>query len=126
MRFISIPRTTSIGHRLLSFDWVLGADIPHRCLCPADEDQKQALGDLGLGQILFRQLVFALPCRAIDDWDVVRFGVAANATAEAASHAHQAGVFERLVRSGQRSPPHAEPTRIMPRAEVGRARRVVV
>ena len=51
MRFISIPRTTSIGHRLLSFDWVLGADIPHRCLCPADEDQKQALGDLGLGRL---------------------------------------------------------------------------
>jgi putative SOS response-associated peptidase YedK len=32
-----------IGHRLLSFDVVLRADIPHRRLRPTDQDQKQAL-----------------------------------------------------------------------------------
>src|SRR5271157_4830280 len=30
------------GHRLLSFDVVLRADIPHRRLRPTDQDQKQA------------------------------------------------------------------------------------
>jgi hypothetical protein len=32
---------------------VLGADIPHRRLRPTDQDQKQALGDLRLGQVFF-------------------------------------------------------------------------
>ena len=50
-----------IGHRLLSFDVVLRADIPHRRLRPTDQDQKQALGDRRLGQIFFRKVVLALP-----------------------------------------------------------------
>jgi hypothetical protein len=29
-----------IGHRLLSLDVVIGADIPHRRLRPADQDKK--------------------------------------------------------------------------------------
>jgi hypothetical protein len=41
----------NIGHRLLAFDVVFGADIPHRRLRPTDQDQKQALGDGRLGQI---------------------------------------------------------------------------
>src|SRR5262249_12954976 len=43
---------------------------------------------------------------------------AANATAEPAGHPHEVGVFECLIRSGQRPPPHTEPTRIMSHAEV--------
>src|SRR4029077_1851393 len=31
---------------------------------------------------------------------------------------HQVGVFERLIRSGQRPPPHTEPARIMAHAKV--------
>src|SRR5215813_8358068 len=46
------------------------------------------------------------------------FGIAANATAEPAGHPHEVGVFECLIRSGQRPPPHTEPTRIMSHAEV--------
>src|ERR1700730_6158124 len=55
-----------IGHRLLAFDVVFGADIPHRRLRPTDQDQKQALGDRRLGQIFFHKVVLALSCRTID------------------------------------------------------------
>ena len=53
-----------IGHRLLSFDVVLRADIPHRRLRPTDQDQKQALGDLWSGpDILLR----GRACAALPD-----------------------------------------------------------
>ena len=55
-----------IGHRLLSFDVVFRPDIPHRRLGPADQHQKQTLGDRCLGQIFFRKVVLALPCRTVD------------------------------------------------------------
>jgi len=99
--------------------WCLAADIPHRCLRPSDQDQKQALRDLRLGQIFFGKIVLALPCRTVDQRNAVGFGVTANATAEAAGQPHQVGVFQRLIRSGQRPPPDTEPTRIMSHAEVG-------
>src|SRR5712672_628720 len=50
--------------------------------------------------------------------NAVRLGITANATAEPAGQPHKVGVFERLVRSGQRPPPHPEPTRMMAHAEV--------
>ena len=108
-----------VGHRLLAFDVVFGADMPHRRLCSTDQDQKQALGEFRLRQVFFRKVVLALPRRTADQGDVVRFGVTANAAAEPAGQPHQVGVFERLVRSGQRPPPHTKPARIMPHAEVG-------
>ena len=74
-----------IRHRFLSLDVVLGADIPHRCLRPSDQDQKQAVRDLRLGQIFFGKIVLALPCRTVDQRNAVGFGVTANATAEAAA-----------------------------------------
>ena len=46
------------------------------------------------------------------------FGITANATAEPAGQAHQVRVFERLIRSGQRPPPHTEPARGMAHAKV--------
>src|SRR3977135_3270924 len=49
---------------------------------------------------------------------IVRFRITANATAEPAGHPHQVGVFKRLIRSGQRPPPHPEPARIMAHAEI--------
>jgi hypothetical protein len=64
---------------------VLCADIPHRRLRPADQDQKQALGDFGPGQIFFREVVLALPCRTVDHGNVMGFGITANATAEPVS-----------------------------------------
>src|SRR5215471_8038079 len=73
-----------IRHGLLSLDVVLCADIPHRRLRPSDQDQKQALRDLRLGQIFFGKVVLALPCRTVDHRNAVGFGVTANATAEAA------------------------------------------
>src|SRR6202022_50104 len=50
---------------------------------------------------------------------LARFRITANATAEPAGQPHQVGVFERLIRSGQRPPPHTEPAWIMAHAEVG-------
>jgi hypothetical protein len=41
-----------IGHRLLFLDVVIGADIPHGRLGPADQDEKQSLGDGGPGEIV--------------------------------------------------------------------------
>jgi hypothetical protein len=75
---------------------VLRADIPHRRLRPTDQDQKQALGDPRLGQVFFRKLMLALPCRTVDHGNVVRLDITANATAE------PAGVM-RLRRSKQAS-----------------------
>src|ERR1700739_1037562 len=50
--------------------------------------------------------------------NVVGFRITANRTGEPAGHPHQVSVFERLVRSGQRPPPHTEPAGIMAQAEV--------
>ena len=50
-----------IGHRLLSLDVVIGADIPHRCLRPANQDDKHALGDGGPGEIVLCDVVLAIP-----------------------------------------------------------------
>jgi hypothetical protein len=99
--------------------WCLAPDIPHWRLRPTDQDQKQALGDLRLGQVFLRKIVIALPCRTVDHGNVAGFGLTANATVEPAGQPHQVGVFERFIRSGQRSPPHSESTRIMAHAEVG-------
>ena len=107
-----------IRHRLLSFDVVFRADIPHRRLRPTDQNQKQALGHRRLGEIFFGKLMLALPCRTVDHGDAVCLGITANATAEPAGQPHKVGVFERLVRSGQRPPPHPEPARTMAHAEV--------
>ena len=49
----------------------------------------------------------------------MRFGIAANATAETAGQPHQVGIFEGFVRPGQRPPPHTEPAGIMPHPEIG-------
>jgi hypothetical protein len=53
-----------MGHRLLSFDGVFRADIPHRRLRPTD--QNQALGDRCLGEIFFRKVMLALSYRTVD------------------------------------------------------------
>src|SRR5258705_13719267 len=55
-----------IRHRLLFFDVVSRADIPHRRLRPTDQNQKQTLGHRRLGQIFFRKLRLALSCRTVD------------------------------------------------------------
>src|SRR3954464_1066817 len=69
-------------------------------------------------EIFFGKLMLALPCRTVDHGDAVCLGITANATAEPAGQPHKVGVLERLVRSGQRPPPHPEPARTMAHAEV--------
>src|SRR5215831_3753632 len=93
LRVANVKRVVvDIRHGLLSLDVALCADIPHRCLRPSDQDQKQALPDLRLGQIFFGKVVLALPCRTVDHGNIVGFGIAANATAEPAGHPHEVGV----------------------------------
>src|SRR5262249_50555538 len=62
--------------------------------------------------------MLALSCRTVDHGNVVGFRITTNATAEAAGHPHQGGVFERFIRSGQRPPPNTEPARIVSHAEI--------
>src|SRR3984893_16334679 len=71
------------------------------------------------GAIFCGNVVLALPHRTVDDRNIVRFGIAANATAETAGQPHQVGIFEGFVRPGQRPPPPPKPTGTMPHAEVG-------
>ena len=63
--------------------------------------------------------MLALPRHAVDDRNVVRFGIASNAPAEPAGQPHQMGIVQGFVRSGERPPPHAETTRTKPHTEVG-------
>ena len=76
------------------------------------------MGDLGLGQIFFGQVVLALPGRTVDHGNVVGLGITAQAAAEPAGEPHEIGVLERLVRSGERPPPQPEPAGKMPVAEI--------
>ena len=48
----------------------------------------------------------------------LRFGIAADATAETARHAHQMRVVQCLIRPGQRPPPQTESARVMPHPEI--------
>jgi hypothetical protein len=64
-----------IGHRLLSLDVVVGADIPHRCLGSTDQDEEQSPSDGGLGPIVLGNVVLALSRRTVDEGNVARLGV---------------------------------------------------
>jgi hypothetical protein len=79
--------------RFLSFDVVVGADSPHRGLCPTDEYEKQALGDLGLGQIFFGKVVLALPDRTVDHRNVVGLGVPRTRRLNRPASRNQVGVL---------------------------------
>lgn len=70
------PIDTSIGH------WT-SARFPYRGLGATLEDEKQPLGDLGLGEIFLGDVVPTFPCGAVDDRNIVRFRTAAKAATEA-------------------------------------------
>ena len=50
-----------VGHWLFALEVMVGADVPHRHLGATDQDEKQPSGDLGLGQIFFRDVVLTFP-----------------------------------------------------------------
>jgi len=50
-----------IGHRLLWFDVMVGANVPYRRLGRPHQNQKQALRDFGLCQVFFREFMLAFP-----------------------------------------------------------------
>src|SRR3984893_2455736 len=104
--------------RLLPLKVVIRLDVPHRCLGATDQDQKQTFDDRCLGQIIVGDVMLTLPCHTLDDRNVVRLGVASHASTEPAGQPHQVSVVQRVVRSGERPPPHAETARTMPHPEV--------
>ncbi|MGH9629083.1 MAG: hypothetical protein ACRD7E_12235 [Bryobacteraceae bacterium] len=73
-----------VWHGLLPLEVMLAADVPHRRLGAADENQKQALSDLRLRQVLFGEVMLALPDRAVNDRNAICFRIAADTTAETA------------------------------------------
>src|SRR5262252_8996663 len=73
----------------------------HRRLGPADQDEKQSLGDGGPGEIVFCDVVLALARRTVDNRNVIRFGIAANAPTKTASQSHHMSVVQRGVRSSE-------------------------
>ena len=77
----------------------------YRGLGATYQDEKQPLGDLGLGQILLCDVVFTFPHRAVDDRNIVRFRIAANAATEAPRHPHQMSVVQGVIGPGQCLPP---------------------
>src|SRR6201984_1850955 len=107
-----------IGHRLLFLDVVIGADIPHRRLGPADQDEKQSLCDGGPGEIVFRDVVLAFPRRTVDKRNVIRLGIAANAPPKTASQPHHMSVVQRGVRSSELPPPQPETACVMSHPEI--------
>ena len=50
-----------VGHRLFPFDVMIGADIPHRRLRAAHQNEKQPSSDLRLRQVFFREIMLAFP-----------------------------------------------------------------
>ena len=58
-----------VRHRCLPLEVMIGADIPYRGPRATHQNQEQPSGDLRLGQILFRDIVFPLPNRTVDDRD---------------------------------------------------------
>ena len=66
-----------VGHGPFPLDVMIGADIPHRRLRAAHQNEKQPSGDLGLGQVFLGDIMLALPDRTIDDRNAMGSGVAA-------------------------------------------------
>src|SRR5450755_2555585 len=93
--------------------------VPYRCLGSTDQDQEQSFGDRCLCQMRIGHVMLALPCDAVDDWNVVRSGIAAHSPAEPAGQPHQMGIVQGFVRSRERPPPHTEATGTISHAEIG-------
>src|SRR5271169_6143397 len=104
---------------LLPLKVIVRLYVPYRCLGPTNQNQEQTFGDRCLGQVLIGHVMLALPRGAVDDWNVVRFGIAAHAPAEPAGQPHQMGVVQGFVRARERPPPHTEAAGTMSHAEVG-------
>jgi hypothetical protein len=84
-----------VGHLLeqlgeLAVDALL--DLPKRGWGAGDQDQKDALADLVLGQVLLSQQVLALARPAIEQRDALGLGPTSHPAREAACQAHEMGV----------------------------------
>ena len=52
----------NIWHRLLFLDVMVRADIPHRCLCSTDQNQKQSVGHAGLCHMFLGNVMLTIAC----------------------------------------------------------------
>jgi len=97
---------------------MVSADFPYGDTGAANKDEKHPSRDVGFSQVLSGNIMFALPHPAVDDRNIVRLGIAPNATTETAGHPHQVGVIQGFIRPGQRPPPGAESSGSVPHAEI--------
>jgi hypothetical protein len=93
-------------------------DLPYRSLGATYQDEKQTLGDAGLSQIFFGDVVFPLPHAAVDERNIMRLGIGAKAATEATRHPHQMGVVQGVIGSGQGFPPDMKAPGRMSHTEV--------
>src|SRR5262249_55211352 len=75
-----------------------------------DQNQEQPWLSIVARQGLFGDLMFPLTALAVNHGNASGFGESSQATAEAASQAHQVGVVQMLFRAVQLLPPRSEPT----------------
>ena len=107
-----------IRHRLLRLDGIVLPHIPHARLRPAHQDEEQSPLHDGCFPVLFGNIVLPFSGAAVDHGNLVGLGIGANATAEAASQAHQVVVVEGLVGTGSASPPSPETGGFVPHSIV--------
>ena len=107
-----------VGHGLLAFEVMGPGDVPYRGLGATHEDEKQPLGDLGLGQIFLGDVVLTFPHGAVDDRNIVRFRIAAKAATEATRHPHQMSVVQGVIGPSQGLPPYMKAPGRMSHTEV--------
>ena len=93
-------------------------DVPYRGLGATHEDEKQPLGDLGLGQIFLGDVVLTFPHGAVDDRNIVRFRITAKAATEATRHPHQMSVVQGVIGPSQGLPPYMKAPGRMSHTEV--------
>jgi hypothetical protein len=68
--------------------------------------------------IVFCNVVLALARRTVDNRNVIRLGIAANAPTKTASQPHHMSVVQRGVRSGELPPPQPETAWVMSHPEI--------
>ena len=95
------------------------ADVPYRRLGSTHQNQKQALGDLGLCQVFFGQFMLALPGLTMHKRNALGFRIPMKPAAKAARHAHEVCVVQSVLRSGQGPPRDSKAASCMPHAEIG-------
>src|SRR5439155_20183751 len=96
-----IEVVVQVGHLMFAIEMMGPSDLPYLGLNAPYQDEKQPLGDLGLGQIFLCDVVFTFPHGAVDDRNIVRFRIATIAATEATRNLHQMCVVQVVIGAGE-------------------------